>query len=78
MIGFVPVQTIIDALNGIDPVNLKFDIKGTVDRPELGGFQESLLGLVKPYLADIQNKLKEEGIKALGSFLGKIMEKKKE
>jgi len=31
---------------------------------------------VKPYIADMQNKLKEEGVKALGSFLGKIMEKK--
>ncbi|MCX5679836.1 MAG: hypothetical protein NTZ95_04175, partial [Candidatus Omnitrophica bacterium] len=76
MIGFVPVSSIVDALNGIDPVHLKFDIKGTVDRPEFGGFQESLMGLIKPYLANIQGKLKEEGIKALSSFLGKIMEKK--
>ena len=78
MVGFIPVTTIIDALNGIDPVHLKFDIKGTVDKPELGGFQESLLDLIKPYLANIQNQLKEEGLKALGSFLDKALKKKSE
>ncbi len=78
MIGFVPVATIIDALNGIDPVHLKFDVKGTVDHPELGGFQESLMELIKPYIANMQNQLKEEGVKALGSFLEKAFKKKSE
>lgn len=76
MIGFVPVASVVDALNSIDPVKLKFDITGAVDRPEFGGFQESLLGLVKPYLANIQGKLKEEGVKVLGSFLDKTFKKK--
>ncbi len=78
MIGFVPVASIIDAINGIDPVHLRFDVKGTVDSPEFGGFQESLMGLVKPYIADMQNKLKEEGMKALGSFLDKAFKNKSE
>lgn len=78
MIGFIPVSSIIDALNGIDPIHLRFDIKGTVDKPELGGFQESLLSLVKPYIANMQNQLKEESIKALGSFLDKAFKKKSE
>lgn len=76
MVGFIPVATVIDALNGIDPAHLKFDVKGTVDHPELGGFQESLINLVKPYIANIKNQLQEEGVKALSSFFGKIMEKK--
>ena len=78
MVGFIPVSSIVDALNGIDPVHLRFDIKGTVDKPELGGFMESLMDLVKPYIANIQNQLKEEGVKALGSFLEKAFKKKSE
>lgn len=78
MVGFVPVSSIVDALNTIDPIHLRFDIKGTVDKPEFGGFQESLLGLVKPYIANIQDQLKEEGVKALGSFLDKAFKKKSE
>lgn len=78
MVGFVPVASLLEALNGIDPVHLRFDIKGTLDSPELGGFQESILALAKPYLANMQNKLREEGVKALGSFLDKAFKNKSE
>jgi hypothetical protein len=74
----LPVASIMDALNSIDPVHLRFEIKGTVDKPEFGGFQESLISLVKPYLSNVTRKLQEEGVKALGSFLDKIANRKKE
>lgn len=75
MIGVVPVASVVDALNSIDPVKMRFDITGTVEKPEFGGFQESLLDLVKPYLANVTKKLQEEGVKALGSFLDKAFKK---
>lgn len=66
--GIVPVSAIAEALNSIDPVRLKFSIGGTVDRPELGGFQESLMALVKPYLANIKDRAVKEAASAISRF----------
>ncbi|MFA4981679.1 MAG: DUF748 domain-containing protein [Candidatus Omnitrophota bacterium] len=70
-VGIVPVGVIIDALNMINPAELKFNITGTVEKPEFGGFQESLMKLVKPYITDIGEKLKKKGIDALKKLINK-------
>ena len=71
VVGFIPIAAVCDALNRIDPVRLKFDITGTVEKPEFGGFQETLLGLIKPYIANIGEQVKTQGINALGQMLQK-------
>jgi len=73
VLGFIPIVAVCDALNRIDPVRLKFDITGTVEKPEFGGFQETLLGLIKPYIANIGEQVKTQGINALGQMLQKNM-----
>jgi hypothetical protein len=71
VVGFIPIAAVCDALNRIDPVRLKFNITGTVEKPEFGGFQETLLGLIKPYVANITEQVKTQGVNALGQMLQK-------
>lgn len=71
IVGFIPMPAVCNALNSIDPVRLKFDITGTVERPEFGGFQESLLNLIKPYVANIGEQVKSKGMSMLGDILKK-------
>ena len=70
-VGFMPIGTVCDALNQINPIDLKFDITGDIEKPQFGGFQESLLGLIKPYLANVQERIKSEGMRAISKFLSK-------
>jgi len=70
-VGFIPMPAVCEALNRIDPARLKFEIKGTVEKPEFGGFQETLLDLIKPYAADIGEQIKTQGMNALGRLLQK-------
>lgn len=71
LMGFVPISAICDAMNRIDPLKLKFNITGTLEKPEFDGFQKSLMALIKPYLASFQEKIKSEGLKALGQLMNK-------
>ncbi len=71
LMGFVPISAVCDAMNRIDPLKLKFNITGTLDKPQFGGFQESLMALIKPYIANFQDKIKDEGLKALGRLFNK-------
>jgi hypothetical protein len=71
MMGFVPIASVCEAINRVDSLRLKFEITGTLEKPEFKGFQESLMALIKPYIGDIQNKLKDEGMNALGRLIGK-------
>lgn len=71
LVGFVPIPVVCDAMNRIDPLKLNFNIKGTLEKPEFGGFQESLMALIKPYVANFQEKIKGEGLKAIGQFMNK-------
>lgn len=71
MMGFVPMPVVCNAINGINPLRLKFDIEGALDKPEFKGFQESLMALIKPYIADVQENFKNEGLKALGRLFEK-------
>ena len=64
-VGMIPASVLVDALNKVDPLDLKFNITGTVDDPKFGGFQDSLMKVIKPYLADI----KEQGVSAVKSFI---------
>lgn len=61
--GFIPMSVLVDALNGVSPLDLRFSIGGTVEKPELKGLQESLMVIVKPYLANIQDRLVKDGVK---------------
>lgn len=77
-LGLIPMPVLCDAINRIDPLRLKFDITGTVDKPEFSAFQESLLALVKPYIANIGDQIKKEGMDALGKFLKKQLGEKEQ
>jgi hypothetical protein len=66
-VGFIPMPILVEALNQVDPIKLKFDITGSVDSPKFSGFQDSLKELVKPYITDV----KEQGVKAVGDFFKK-------
>ncbi len=68
-VGFIPLPALVDAMNSIQPLELKFTITGTMDKPEFGGFQESLMTLAKPILGNIEKQLKKKGIKIIGKFL---------
>ncbi len=74
-VGLIPMPAVCDAINRIDPVRLKFEIKGTVEKPEFSGFQESLMELIKPYVTNMGEQLKNEGMNALGKFLEKMKKK---
>lgn len=68
---FLPLPIICETLNNIDPLSLNFEISGTVEKPEFAGFQNSLMGLVKPNMKTIKETIKNEGINLLGNFLEK-------
>lgn len=76
--GIVPVTMIIDALNNMQPASLNFSVTGTVENPEFGGFQESLMELVKPYISSYKDKAIDQGIKTLQGILGKKLFNKSE
>ncbi|MFA5146741.1 MAG: DUF2062 domain-containing protein [Candidatus Omnitrophota bacterium] len=69
--GLIPISAVCDAVNHVNPLTLKFDIGGTVERPEFGSFQESLMALIKPYITDFQEKIKNEGLRMLDNLLKK-------
>lgn len=71
LVGFIPISTVCDAVNQVNPLQIKFKIAGTLDKPELIGFQEALMKLLKPYLANFQKNIKSEGLSALGKLFGK-------
>ncbi|MFH1189372.1 MAG: TIGR03546 family protein [Candidatus Omnitrophota bacterium] len=73
--GFVPVSAIVEALNGIDPVKLKFSIGGTVEKPEFGGFRESLMALVGPSISNVKDKLVQQGAESAMNALKAFMKK---
>ena len=68
-IGIIPLPTLCEAMNQVDPLTLKFQVTGTVDNPQFTGFQDSLMQLVKPYIADMTKQLQEKGVGAVKSFI---------
>lgn len=73
VVGLVPIGVVCDAMNRIDPARLNFKIKGTLDNPEFGGFEETLLNLIKPYIANVGEELKTKGVAALGQMFKKTI-----
>lgn len=69
--GIIPLPTICEAINKVDPLDMKFRITGTVDNPQFSGFRDVLMGLIKPYLADITSQLQEKGTKAITDLIRK-------
>ncbi len=60
-INMIPLPVICDAANQVNPLELKFKITGTTEKPEFKGFEESLLEIIKPYLSNITENLKKQG-----------------
>ncbi|MDD5645427.1 MAG: AsmA family protein [bacterium] len=60
-VNMIPLPIICDAVNQVNPVEMKFKITGTADRPEFKGFEESLLKIIKPYLSNVTEDLKKQG-----------------
>jgi len=71
MIGVVPLSIICDALNKIDPFEMKFRVEGTVDAPHFKGFEDALLSAVKPYIANVTKDIKKQGLKAITDMFKK-------
>jgi len=71
MVGFIPMPALCNAINRVNPLTLKFSIGGTTENPEFGGFQESLMVLVKPYITDLKENIKNEGLKVLDRIFNK-------
>ncbi|MCK5450555.1 MAG: hypothetical protein KAI70_02170 [Candidatus Omnitrophica bacterium] len=71
MVGIIPIQAICEALDQVNPASFKFRITGTLSNPKFEGFQEALMELIKPYLANITERVKEQGVKAIESLLKK-------
>lgn len=68
--SIIPASSVCNALNQINPVEMKFQITGSVEHPEFKGFQEMLITIVKPYLKNLSETAVKDGIKnALGGFL---------
>ena len=72
--GIVPLPALCEALNQVNPVNLKFEITGTIDNPQVTGFKDSLMVLLKPYLSNITENLKKQGANLLSGFLNQKSE----
>ena len=70
-LGIIPLPMICEALNQVDPTKLKFHITGTMEKPELKDFQETLMTLIKPYVTNLQGQLEKKATSALSGFLGK-------
>ncbi len=75
-LGFMPLPILCEALNQADPAKFRFKITGTMDNPKMEGFQQALQALLKPYIANIGEKAKAEGVKTLQESLGSIFKKK--
>jgi len=71
VMGFIPIAIVCEAMNRVNPLKLNFNIGGTVENPQFEGFQESLMALIKPYIANFQENIKDEGLKALGRLFDK-------
>jgi uncharacterized protein involved in outer membrane biogenesis len=69
--GVVPLPALCEALNKVDPLDMKFKITGTVENPQFSGFQEVLMEIIKPYLTDVTKQLQEKGTKAITDLLRK-------
>lgn len=69
--GIVPMPVLCEALNAAGNISVKFDITGTLDRPQYKGLEESLMKIAKPYMANVGESIKKEGISAIGKFLKK-------
>ncbi len=70
VLGFIPIQTLCEALNQTSPLKLEFDATGPVSSPKITGFEKTLKSLVQPFM---ENVLKDEGVNAVKGFLQKKM-----
>jgi len=71
VVGSIPLSIICDALNKTNPVEIKFQITGTVDQPQFKGLKDTLLAIAKPYITDAAENLKKQGLKAIDELLKK-------
>ena len=76
--SFMPVSTICEGLNSLNPANLNFNISGTVEKPEFSGFLKSLTDLIKPNLKNVGQTIKNEVTKKGASGLLEAVSGKKE
>ena len=76
VMGIVPLPTLCEALNQVDPAKFKFVITGTVDNPKISGFDEALMELVKPYLNNLAEKATEDLAQKGADYLKSLLEKK--
>ncbi|MBN2190192.1 MAG: hypothetical protein JW728_03180, partial [Candidatus Aureabacteria bacterium] len=73
-VNMIPMPVICDAVNQVNPFELRFKITGTTENPEFKGFEESLLKIIKPYLSNVTENLKKQG----ENYLKGLFDKKSE
>lgn len=76
---FMPMPLLCDALNKINPLLLDFTISGTLEKPQLKDFTQSLMALVKPNLKNIGETIKSEvADKGIAGVLDAVSGKKEQ
>ncbi|MCK9554979.1 AsmA family protein [bacterium] len=73
-VNMIPMPLICDAVNQVNPFELRFKITGTTENPEFKGFEESLFKIIKPYLSNVTENLKKQG----ENYLKGLFDKKSE
>ena len=68
---FPELASLCEAINAVQPFELKFDIVGTVQKPEFKGFKESLMAITKPYLMNLKDTVINDGVNAIKNLLQK-------
>ena len=71
MVSMIPLPTICNAVNQVSPFDLEFGVSGTIENPRLEGFNKSLMEVVRPYLGNVVQDVKDKGMKVLGDLLKK-------
>ena len=75
---FMPMPLLCQGLNAIDPLQLKFIISGTLDKPQFEGLVQSLKDLLKPGLKNIGQAISNEiAAKGIAGVLEEVSGKKK-
>ncbi|HNX91634.1 MAG TPA: AsmA family protein [Candidatus Omnitrophota bacterium] len=70
--GILPLPVMCELLNKINPIELDFEVGGTLDKPDMRGFQKSLFDMVKPYMSSAEADLKKEGANFLQNMINKV------
>lgn len=70
MVGMIPMATLCEALNQVQPLKLNIGITGTLQNPKFSGLEQTLLEVTKPYLQNVEKQAVGAATGALEKKLG--------